>query len=93
MLAETDESTVIIPLDESIVIPAIVGESEKLKVPAPFVSAVVPPEALKPTDDLAIPLVVMMLDPPLTVTPVLTRTVIVVEALAETVSDTVTVSV
>ena len=56
-------------------------------------AAVVPPEPTNGCEDLAMPVVVMMFDPPETLTPAFTRTVITVLALAETESVTVIVSV
>ena len=80
------------PEEELIVIPEIVGVSEYVNDPLPNVAAVVPPEPLNGCEDFAMPVVVTMAEPPPTLTPALTRTVITVLALADTESVTVTVS-
>ena len=93
MLAASAESTVTMPVAESIVMYELVlGDSEKVNTPVPFVAAVVPPDAVKAEDVSEIPWVVVIPDPPATVMPVFTRTFIVLLALALTESVTVIVS-
>ena len=70
----------------------VLGDNEKVNAPVPLVAAVVPPAAEKAVEERAIPWVVVIPEPPETVTPTLTRTVIVVLALEVTESVTVIVS-